>query len=101
MGTTSGPGTSARQARNSDALEHLARVGQFGHPAKGTALALVGGLLGWAALTFDAEKASGLDGALQTLLDAPFGRLLLPVVAVGIAAFGVFSFFRARFPQRT
>ncbi|MGY1748780.1 DUF1206 domain-containing protein [Modestobacter sp. SYSU DS0511] len=79
----------------------IERLGQFGYPAKGVALALVGGLLGWAALTFDAEKASGLDGALQTLLDAPFGRLLLTVVAVGIAAFGVFSFFRARFPQRT
>ncbi|MGY1858328.1 DUF1206 domain-containing protein [Modestobacter sp. SYSU DS0290] len=77
------------------------RLGQVGYPAKGIALALVGGLLGWAAITFDPEKASGLDGALHTLLDAPFGRLLLTLVALGIAAFGVFAFFRARFPQRT
>ncbi|MGY1841259.1 MULTISPECIES: DUF1206 domain-containing protein [unclassified Modestobacter] len=79
----------------------IERFGQVGYPAKGIALALVGGLLGWAAITFDAAKASGLDGALQTLLDAPFGQVLLTLVAVGIAAFGVFSFFRARFPQRT
>ena len=79
----------------------IERLGLVGYPAKGLALALVGGLLGWAAVTFDPAKASGLDGALRTLLDAPFGRVLLTLVALGIAAFGVFSFFRARFPQRT
>jgi len=79
----------------------IERVGQVGYPAKGVALALVGGLLGWAAITFDPDKASGLDGALHTLLDAPFGKVLLTLVAVGIAAFGVFCFFRARYPERT
>lgn len=79
----------------------IERLGQVGYPAKGVALALVGGLIGWAAITFDPEKASGLDGALRTVLDAPFGKALLTLVALGIAAFGVFSFFRARYPQRT
>jgi hypothetical protein len=79
----------------------IERLGQVGYPAKGVALALVGGLIGWAAVTFDPEKATGLDGALRTLLDAPFGKVLLTLVAVGIAAFGVFCFFRARFPERT
>jgi hypothetical protein len=79
----------------------IERFGQVGYPAKGVALALVGGLLGWAAITFDPSKASGLDGALRTLLDAPFGKALLTVVAIGIAAFGVFCFFRARYPERT
>jgi len=79
----------------------IERLGQVGYPAKGVALALVGGLIGWAAITFDPEKAGGLDGALRTLLDAPFGKVLLTLVAVGIAAFGVFCFFRARFPERT
>jgi hypothetical protein len=79
----------------------IERLGQVGYPAKGIALALVGALLGWAAITFDPEKARGLDGAMRTVLDAPFGKVLLTLVAVGIAAFGVFSFFRARFPQRT
>jgi hypothetical protein len=79
----------------------IERLGQVGYPAKGVALALVGGLLGWAAITFDPGKASGLDGAMRTLLDAPFGKVLLTLVALGIAAFGVFCFFRARFPERT
>ena len=79
----------------------IERLGVVGYPAKGVALALVGGLLGWAAITFDPAKASGLDGAMRTLLDAPFGKALLTLVALGIAAFGVFVFFRARYPQRT
>jgi Domain of Unknown Function (DUF1206) len=79
----------------------IERLGMVGYPAKGVALVLVGGLLGWAAITFDPAKASGLDGALRTLLDAPFGQVLLTLVALGIAAFGVFCFFRARYPERT
>jgi hypothetical protein len=79
----------------------IERLGQVGYPAKGVALALVGVLLGWAAITFDPAKASGLDGAMRTLLDAPFGKVLLTLVALGIAAFGVFALFRARYPERT
>ena len=79
----------------------IERSGQAGYPAKGVALALVGGLLGWAAISFDPKKAGGLDGAMRTLLDAPFGKALLTLVALGIAAFGVFALFRARFPERT
>ncbi|WP_448616108.1 DUF1206 domain-containing protein [Modestobacter sp. URMC 112] len=77
------------------------RLGQVGYPAKGVALGLVGVLVAWAAITFDPAKATGLDGALRTVLDAPFGKWLLSLVALGIAAYGVFCFFRARYPQRT
>ena len=77
------------------------KLGLVGFPAKGVALALVGGLLVYAAITYDPAKASGLDGALRTVLDAPFGRVLLTLVALGIAAFGAFCFVRARYPERT
>ena len=79
----------------------ITRLGQVGYPAKGVALAILGGLLVWAAITFDPKKASGLDGALRTLLDEPFGKILLTLVALGLVAFGVFCFFRARYPERT
>ena len=79
----------------------VTRLGQVGFPGKGVALALVGGLLVWAAVTFDPAKASGLDGALNTVLTAPAGPFLLVLVAVGIAAFGAFCFVRARYPERT
>jgi hypothetical protein len=79
----------------------VTRLGQVGFPGKGVALGVVGGLLVYAALTFDPAKARGLDGALHTILDAPFGRILLTVVAAGIAAFGAYLFVRARYPERT
>jgi hypothetical protein len=79
----------------------VTRLGQVGYPGKGVALAVVGGLLTWAAITFDPAKATGLDGALRTILDAPFGRFLLTLVALGIAAFGAYLLVRARYPERT
>jgi len=77
------------------------KLGLVGFPAKGVALALVGALLVYSAVTFDPAKASGLDGALRTVLDAPFGQVLLTLVALGIAAFGAFLLVRARYPERT
>ncbi|MGY1792742.1 DUF1206 domain-containing protein [Geodermatophilus sp. SYSU D00525] len=79
----------------------VTRLGQVGYPAKGVAFGVVGGLLVYAAVTVDPAKVSGLDGAMRTILEAPFGKALLTLVAVGIAAFGVFCFVRARYPERT
>ncbi len=79
----------------------VTRLGQVGYPGKGIALGVVGALFVWAAVTFDPEKASGLDGALRTILDAPFGQVLLTLVALGIAAFGAYLLVRARYPERT
>ena len=79
----------------------ITRLGQVGFPAKGIASGLVGGLLVYAAVTFDPKKASGLDGAMHTVAQAPFGGILLTLVALGIAAFGAFCFARARYPERT
>jgi hypothetical protein len=83
------------------AITLVTRLGQVGFPGKGVALAGVGGLLVYAAVTFDPSKARGLDGALKTILELPFGRILLTLVALGIAAFGAFCFVRARYPERT
>jgi hypothetical protein len=77
--------------------EGVARLGQVGYVAKGLALVLVGGLLGYAALTFERQKAPGLDGTLQTILAQPFGRFLLTAVAVGFLAFGLFAMLQSRY----
>ena len=79
----------------------VTRLGQAGYPAKGIAFGLVGALLVWAAVTFDPANASGLDGALRSILSVPFGQVLLTLVALGIAAFGAFCLVRARYPERT
>jgi hypothetical protein len=86
---------------SSGARKLVTRLGQVGFPGKGVALAVVGGLLAYAALTFDPSKAQGLDGAMRTILELPFGTILLTLVAVGIAAFGAFCLVRARYPERT
>jgi hypothetical protein len=86
---------------SSSAISLVTRLGQIGFPGKGVALAGVGALLIWAAVTFDPSKARGLDGALRGVLDLPFGRILLTLIAIGIAAFGAFCLVRARYPERT
>jgi hypothetical protein len=83
------------------AKQLVTRLGQVGFPAKGVALGVVGGLLVYAAVTFDPARATGLDGALHTILSAPFGQVLLTLVAIGIAAFGAYCLVRARYPERT
>ena len=77
--------------------EGVARLGQVGYIAKGVAVGLVGGLLGYAALTFERQQAPGLDGALQTILAQPFGRFLLTAVALGFLAFGLFAILQSRY----
>lgn len=72
------------------------RAGRIGYPAKSVVLVIVGILLVVAAFTNDPENAAGLDGALKTLRDQPFGQVLLVVVALGLAVYGVFLFGRAK-----
>jgi hypothetical protein len=73
------------------------RSGQVGYIAKGIAIGVLGILVGVAAVTFDPQKANGLDSALKALRDQPFGVFLLVAVGVGIACYGVFCFFDARY----
>ena len=79
--------------------QNVVRLGQVGYIVKGIAYAIVGGLFGWAGITYDAEKAGGLDDALRTVHDAPFGAVLLTLMALGLIAFGVYCFFWARHPK--
>lgn len=75
------------------------RVGVAGYIAKGVALAVVGSLFGVAAVNADSDDAAGLNGALKTLLDLPGGAVIVAVVGLGFAAYGVYSLFRARYAR--
>jgi hypothetical protein len=75
----------------------VTRLGQVGYIAKGVAFAIVGVLLFDAAIADTATRSRGLDGALRTLAQQPYGGLLLDIVAVGLAAFGVYCFFQAKY----
>lgn len=72
------------------------RLGMIGYIAKGVVLGIVGILLGVAAFQSQPEEAGGLDRALKTLAAQPFGTVALVIVAIGLAAFGVYCFAAAR-----
>ncbi|KQQ18959.1 hypothetical protein ASF48_16595 [Rathayibacter sp. Leaf299] len=74
-------------------------LGIVGYTAKGIVLGALGVLLIVAAVKHDPEQAGGLDEALKSLTELPFGVFLLGFVAVGLIAYGVFCFARARWPR--
>jgi hypothetical protein len=65
-------------------------LGIVGHVLRAVAFAVMGVLFGVAAIRADPSWAGGLDAALKTLAGQPYGPLLLLVVALGFAAFGLF-----------
>lgn len=71
------------------------QMGRFGTAARGFVLALVGLLIGLAALNSNPGQPIGFDAALSTLLRQPFGVWLLAIVAVGLIAFGAYSLLSA------
>lgn len=75
-------------------------VGKVGYLAKGGAIGLVGALFAWAAATHDPDKSGGLDDALKTLLDQPYGPLAIVAVAIGFACYGVLCLATARHLSR-
>jgi hypothetical protein len=98
-----------RQAWNEDFRKKISADGEYGqagrayiwfgkagYNAKGVALAVVGGLFAWAGITHEAKKSGGLDRALRTVLEQPFGPFLLALIAIGIGCYGFFCFARAR-----
>lgn len=74
-------------------------TGTIGYPAQGVAFGALGVLFVIAAVTADPDQAQGLDGALASLRQLPFGVVVLVVVALGIILYGVYLFARARYAR--
>ena len=74
----------------------ITAIGVVGYVAKGLVLAGAGLLVIVATLNSDPSKSTGIDSAVKTLGEAPFGKVLLVVAAAGLAAFAVYSFVRSR-----
>jgi hypothetical protein len=85
--------TSQMSLRTRRAVE---RLGMVGTVARGVVFALAGVLVIDAALTYQPSKAGGLDKALLTLRNQPFGEWLLILAALGLIAFGVYGLCEAR-----
>jgi hypothetical protein len=86
-----------------DLQEHPGRsvvlAAKVGYIGKGIALAAVGVLFITAAIQQRAGKATGLDGGLRSMRDLPAGTVILLAIALGLAAYGVYSFARARYAR--
>ncbi|MBX7454143.1 DUF1206 domain-containing protein [Mycolicibacterium sp. 3033] len=75
----------------------IVATGVAGYTAKGVVLGGAGILVIVATLQADPSKASGIDAAVKTLGQAPFGKFLLILAALGLAAYGAYSFVRSRY----
>lgn len=73
------------------------RTGQLGLASRGIAFLITGWFLIQAALSYDPSRARGLGGALETLAGQPYGPWLLGIVALGLVAYGAYSFLQARY----
>jgi len=86
MATTAGG--KVEQAGDSASLEALARIGLI-------AYGVVHLLIGWLALQIAwgavARKSADSAGALRTLVEQPFGKILLGLVAVGLVALALWQ----------
>lgn len=67
-------------------------LGIAGYIAKGLVLAEVGVLVVVAVIMSDPSRATGLDGALKSLLSQPFGTVLVIIAGLGIITYGLYSF---------
>jgi uncharacterized membrane protein len=85
--------TSQMSARTRQAVR---RLGMVGTTARGLVFALAGVLVIDAAITYNPAKAAGLDKALHTLRNQPFGEFLLILAALGLIAFGIYGLAEAR-----
>ena len=72
------------------------RLGMIGTAARGAVFALAGVLVVAAAMTYDPAKAGGIDKALRTLRNEPFGEVLLFLAALGLIIFGIYGLCEAR-----
>jgi Domain of Unknown Function (DUF1206) len=71
-------------------------LGVVGGMARGITFAAAGVFAVKAGITFDPDRARGMDATLRSFQHTAAGPWLLAAIAVGLAVFGVFSFAMAR-----
>lgn len=77
----------------------VARLGQVGGIARGVIFATAGVFLVIAGASAKPGQAKGVDSALRTFARTPLGPWLLVVIALGLVAFGLYSFCEARWRE--
>jgi len=75
---------------SSTRLTWTRRLGAVGEVGRGLGIALVGFFLLRSAITYKANEATGLDGALRRLATESWGILVVIIIGIGFAAYGIF-----------
>jgi hypothetical protein len=75
----------------------IERLGTIGIAARGVVFGLVGWFVIKAAIDYNANEATGLDGALRKLADGNYGPILLFLVALGLIVYAVYCGVEARY----
>jgi hypothetical protein len=71
-------------------------LGRFGMFARGVVFLVIGWFIVQAGVHHDPSQVQGFGGAFQFLLNQPFGRVVLGIIALGFVALGLHSFACAR-----
>jgi hypothetical protein len=72
-------------------------ISRFGLFARGILFGTIGVALIVAAMRANPQEAKGIAAAMRTLEQQPYGTVLLIAVALGVIAYGVYQFVRARY----
>lgn len=75
----------------------MINLGRLGYAALGVVFTIIGIFLIVAAVQFNPRQAKGLDTAIAELQRLPLGQVLLFLVALGLLAYGIYSFVEARY----
>ena len=75
----------------------LVNISRFGIAARGVVFVMIGFFVIQAAENYNPQKVKGLDGALLTLSQQPYGKVLLGLMALGLIAYAVYLCLQARY----
>jgi hypothetical protein len=80
--------------------EVFRKAGMIGYISRGIVLLIIGYFLFHAAVDSNAGEVQDTDGAF-TFLENSFGSLMMGIVALGLTAYGVFMFVKAKYESLT
>ena len=86
-------GAEAKKIKKS-AEKWIVPLARFGYAAKGTVYSIIGFVAAYAAYRSNG-MTTGSQGALETILRQPFGRILLGIVAFGLFGYAVWRLVQA------
>ncbi len=70
-------------------------TGRLGTFAQGLVLAIIGVLIFFAAYTSNASQPVGLNSVFTTLMQHPYGAVVVVIIGLGLIAFGIYSLMAA------